>query len=228
MNLANLLTRAMMLSAPLETTALGQLRARVFGQLRASGWAPTGEERGGPPHDAKSDNALLRAFLEGNAAAFDGLFNRHAPRLRGLARRWLRAADADDIVQEAFVVLLDEGASILEHDAPNVGAYLFAVARKKTLRALAARETPTEDPDAPDEIQDDPLTAALRREDTEHLAKLLDQECSPLEQDVVILTLEDNKGPEIAAALEISKGNVRVVRHRAYAKLRRALGEEAS
>jgi len=58
-------------------------------------------------------------------------------------------------------------------------------------------------------------------------AGLLERECSPLEQEVVMLTLEGSTGPEIAADLHVSDGHVRVLRHRAFAKLRRALGEEA-
>ncbi len=228
MTLADLLTRATMLSTPLDATDLGPMRARLFGRLRASGWSPSGALRGGPPTTTDSDEALLATFTRGDGSAFDTLFDRHAARLNGYARRWLQPADAADIVQEAFLVLFEKGPAILEHDRANVSGFLFGTLRHKIRDVLATRETPVAEPDANElATEDDALTTALRHEDAERLARLLERTCSPLEQDVVLRTLEEHGGPEIAAALGISTGNVRVIRHRALAKLRRALQEEA-
>jgi RNA polymerase sigma-70 factor (ECF subfamily) len=226
--LADLLAQTTMLSAPLDATDLGRLRALLFQRLRASGWTPAGDERGEGGGRVKSDEALLTAFARGDGSAFDALFDRHAARLNGHARRWLQAADAADAVQEAFVALFAKGIAVLDREDASVGGFLFVVLRNRMRDVLAARETPVAEPDpslpAP---FDDALTATLRREDTERLARLLDRACGPLEQDVVLRTLEDHEGPAIAAALDISEGHVRVLRHRAYAKLRRALEEEA-
>jgi len=65
--------------------------------------------------------------------------------------------------------------------------------------------------------------ALLRREDAARLAHLLERTLSPLEQDVILLDLEDREDREITAALHITPGHVRVLRHRALNKLRRAL-----
>src|SRR5689334_22254186 len=112
MPLADALAHVAMLSAPLDPTDLAPLRARLFGRLRASGWAPSGPPRGAPGA-AESDAALLAAFVRGEAAAFDALFDRHAARLNGYARRWLQSADAADAVQEAFLVLFDNASLLL-------------------------------------------------------------------------------------------------------------------
>ena len=228
MTLADLLTRASLLSTPLDETHLAPLRERIFGRLRASGWAPEGRTRG-PKDSAESDAHLLDALVRGKADAFDVLFDRHAARLNGYARRWLQSADAADAVQEAFLVLFEKASGLLAREDVNVGGYLFVTLRYKILRALASRETPVEDAGAdalsPD---DDGFTALLRREDAGELATLLDRTCTPLEQQVILLDVEDRSDDEIAGELKISRGNVRVVRHRALKKLRSAPREQAS
>jgi RNA polymerase sigma factor (sigma-70 family) len=229
--LADLLDRAAMLSALPDATDLNRLRALLFGRLRASGWAPSGAPKGRPASSGDSDDALLAALVQGDAAAFDVLFDRHAARLNGHARRWLQAADAADAVQDAFLVLFEKAESVLARAPVNIAGFLFGTLRNKSRRLLAARSRGAAS-DAPAESQpsldEDSLTALLRREDAERLALLLDRACNPLEQDVIRLDLQDHDGTEIAQALDITPGNVRVVRHRAYAKLRRALAEEAS
>jgi RNA polymerase sigma-70 factor (ECF subfamily) len=55
-------------------------------------------------HDERNDDALLLAAGCGEQRAFRTLMNRHATAALGLARRRLGGtADADDIVQEAFL-----------------------------------------------------------------------------------------------------------------------------
>jgi RNA polymerase sigma-70 factor (ECF subfamily) len=226
--LADLLTDAAVASSPFDETDLANVRAQLFARLRASGWTPSGQARGALGA-ADSDDALLAAFVRGEAAAFDALFERHAPKLNGWARRWLRGGDAEDAVQDAFVVLFENAPSILEHEHVNVAGYLFGTLRNVALRAMARREVPEAEPGAGEHSpEDDGFTALLRREEAGRLARLLEQECNPLEQGVVMLDLEDRTGDEIAGALGIATGHVRVVRHRAYGKLRRALQQGAS
>jgi RNA polymerase sigma factor (sigma-70 family) len=223
--LTDLLTQAALVSSPSDETDLAKVRAQLFACLRASGWAPSGKARGALGA-AASDAALLAAFVEGEASAFDALFERHAPRLNGWARRWLRGGNAEDAVQEAFVVLFEKAPSIVAHEHPNVAAFLFTTLRYGVLRALSRREVPEAEPgvDEPSS-EDDGLTALLRREDAGRLAHLLERVCNPLEQQVVMLDLEDRSDAEIASAIGIAPGHVRVVRHRAHEKLRRGYGE---
>lgn len=229
MLLADLLSRAAMLSALPDATDLAALRARVFGRLRASGWAPAGALRGRPSSPADTDEALLAALVQGDAAAFDALFEGHAARLNGYARRWLQPADADDGVQETFVVLFMNAPAVLARPPVNVAGFLFGTLRNKALHILAARarEAPAGTPDEPElSLDEDALTALLRREDAERLALLLDRVCNPLEQEVVVMDLDDRDGPEIAHALGITPNHVRQLRYRALRKLRDALSDE--
>lgn len=73
-----------------------------------------------------------------------------------------------------------------------------------------------------------PGAALLRREDKDRLALLLTQACTPLEQQVIAMDLDDCDGPEIAEALDITPQHVRVLRHRALAKLRKAIEPEGA
>ncbi|WP_437718790.1 sigma-70 family RNA polymerase sigma factor [Sorangium sp. So ce448] len=231
MPLADFLSRAAMLSAPPDVTDLAPIRARLFGRLRASGWAPSGDLRGRPPSLADSDEALLAAFVRGDAAAFDALFDRHAELLNGCARRQLRLqpADAADAVQEAFLVLFRKAETVLAHESVNVRGFLFVTLRNKAVHLLAARSReaaagPTGD-DEPS-LDEGGLTELLRREAAERLALLLERACNPLEQEVVCMDIDGHSGPEIAGALGITPDHVRVLRHRALRKLRDALAEE--
>ncbi|WP_437311697.1 RNA polymerase sigma factor [Sorangium sp. So ce388] len=231
MPLADLLARAAMLSAPPDVTGLAPLRALLFGRLRASGWAPSGELRGRPPSLADSDEALLAAFVRGDAAGFDALFDRHAARLNGYVRRRLRLqpSDAADAVQEAFLILFQKAEAVLAHEPVNVPGFLFGTLRNKAARILAARsrEVAAGPPDGHAlSLDEDGLEALLRRETAEKLASLLERTCSPLEQEVVTMDLDDRDGPEIALALGITPNHVRQIRHRALSKLREALAEE--
>ncbi|AUX43218.1 uncharacterized protein SOCE26_046620 [Sorangium cellulosum] len=229
MALPDLLARAAMLSAPVDLSELAPLRALLFRQLRASGWTPSGALRGRPLSPADSDEALLIALVHGDAAAFDALFDRHAARLNGCARRWLQPADAADAVQEAFLVLFKKADAVLGHAPVNVAGFLFSTLRNKALRILAvrSREAPAGAPDENEPSLDEGAIAALlRREREEQLALLLDRVCNPLEQEVIGMDLDDHNGPEIARAFGISPNYVRQLRHRALRKLREALSEE--
>ncbi|MFC4058538.1 zf-HC2 domain-containing protein [Planomonospora corallina] len=57
---------------------------------------------------SQGDAELLAATRNGNAAAYGGLYERHAPAARALARRLVRsAAEAEDVVAETFTRILD-------------------------------------------------------------------------------------------------------------------------
>jgi DNA-directed RNA polymerase specialized sigma24 family protein len=61
----------------------------------------------------------------------------------------------------------------------------------------------------------------------DELAEAMLRVCTLREQEVLLFDLEDADDKVIAATLEISEGNVRVIRHRALTKLRKALAEPA-
>jgi DNA-directed RNA polymerase specialized sigma24 family protein len=179
-----------------------------------------------PPPEAEVDAGLLTSFVHGEVAAFDSLVERHAGRLHGQARRWLPATDAVDAVEETFMALFEGAAALLERRDVKIGGFLFGTLRIKILRALHARGrawflfgllVPF--------VSGDGLTALLRQEGASKLAHHLEQECNPLEQEVMALALENRSAPEIAAELGIPRTHVRFIRWRARTKLRCALAQ---
>lgn len=79
-------------------------------------------------------------------AALARLYRAHAGELRGFARRRIGPQEADDVVQDAYLHLLQRGsAAVLEHPRP----YLFRIAanltvdfvRKSNIRLRYARES---------------------------------------------------------------------------------------
>lgn len=228
MNLSELLAHYAALSAPRDDAGLDSLRARLFGGVRASGWVPAGSSRGASEL-TESDAALLASFVAGGADAFDILFDRHAPRLNGYARRWLQSADAADAVQEAFLVLFKNAAALLDREEVNVVGYLFVTLRHRLLGARSRREVLLAEVGEQElSSEDDGYRSMCRREEAGRLAALLERTCNPLEQHVVMLDVEDLSDAEIASALEISAGHVRIARWRAHKKLRGALEKGAA
>ncbi len=235
MSLLDQLTRAAMFAPTAPPPDLPVLRAAVIRRLRTHGWAPGTTLKGHRPSSSSSDEALLQSFVEGDAAALDLLCNRLLGKLVAYAQRYVPAADADDIVQDAFLVLLDKAALVLTPTrnadaAPTVAGFLFGtvrtLVRKKLSRHYKVLATPTHDdaPLQPTSTEESALDKLLREEEQTRLVEALERACNPLEQDVVLLVLEGLDGPEIATRLELQGGHVRKLKHDALAKLRKVLG----
>jgi RNA polymerase sigma factor (sigma-70 family) len=217
-----------------DNTNIAAIRAGVFVQLRGLGWRPSGPPRGadGGPPPSDEDDVLLAAFVRGQSSAFDLLFSRHTPKLNGYARKCLRSVSesaAEDAVQNAWIVLFRRAPQLVRDGHSNIAGYLFVTLYNIIRKTLAAHERASREPDPALELPpstEEPLAALLHREQAEHLDDLLMNTLSPLEYALVISSLAEKPDAKIAAELEISECNVRVVRHRAYKKLRIRLKEE--
>src|SRR5206468_918878 len=88
---------------------------------------------------ALSDGQLLDGFLRRqDEAAFEALVRRHGPMVLGVCRRLLgHADDAADVFQAVFLVLVRKVASI--RSSNSLGAWLYGVAVRTSLKARAAR-----------------------------------------------------------------------------------------
>lgn len=143
------------------------------------------------------------------------------PLLCALGRRRLGDdGTAEELAQDVMVVVLRarrDGTLPADH----VGPYVLTVARNliregyrraKRERSLPVKLAPLTD-----------VTPPPADEDGEHLrrclAKLTARAREVLERAVVL----DETGPEIAEAMKLTEGNVRVIRHRALAEVRACL-----
>ena len=175
--------------------------------------------------DTLSDDALARRIAGGLQGSTDAeeaeLYCRFAPRVRLYGRRHLRNdAAADDLAQEVLLLTIQRLHAGDVRRPEEIGSFILGTSRmmaraeRRTARrrdALGARflEAPIETAPASTAALDVPRVTAC-------LGALAERD-----RLVVLLTFyADREAPRIAADLGVSPGAVRVIRHRAMARLR--------
>jgi RNA polymerase sigma-70 factor (ECF subfamily) len=189
----------------------------------------------GVPQDVATleDAALARRIAAAGAridsAAETELYRRLAPRARLYGLRHLRDPHAaHDLMQQVLLMTLERLRAGRLRDPERIASFVLGMCRMAVLeirRGTRRRETllaaygdTAEAVEAPE-----PLTLEADR-----LAACL-QALAERERTVVVLTFFAEKpGDEVAQELGLSAGNVRVIRHRALARLRECVRGEAS
>jgi RNA polymerase sigma factor (sigma-70 family) len=184
-----------------------------------------------------SDEELVAACLEGRDSAWAALVERYSPRVRGIAVRLCRdRRDAEEAVQEALIQISRDLAK-WKPIAP-LEAWIVTItvrtAQKVDARAnRAAKGVESLDRPLPDggsrELQDrsattDPSVAMDRSELSARIREAI-AGLPPKPRAVMELRQEGLSTKEIAAALGIPEGTVRVHAHRGAVELRQALGD---
>jgi len=170
------------------------------------------------------DAELVRAIAAGSdraSAAETELCRRFAPRVRLYGLRHLRDEDrAWDLVQAVLLAVLEAARAGRIADPERVDRLMLGTSRNLALRMRetdrrSAGDAPLNAMTAPDQTHERIDMEALLR-----CMAVLDERG----RQVVILSFCDERpSDEIAATLAISTANVRVLRHRALAALRRCL-----
>lgn len=180
---------------------------------------------------ALDDGALARRIVAAaaapDAAAEAELYRRLAPRVRLYGLRHLRDAHAAaDLVQQVLLMTLERLRAGEVREPERIASFVLGACRMTVLelrRGTHRRETLLDTWGGAAEAFEAPEPVAL---DPERLAACLDA-LAERERAVVVLSFFADQGAdEVGAALSISPGNVRVIRHRALARLRRCMGEE--
>lgn len=178
-----------------------------------------------------SDADLVRAVLAGSREAFAVLYTRHAGAVGRAVSDNVHHPEARlDTVQESFTRALNRLETLREPE--RFRPWLLQIARNAAIDSrratVATRTTSIDEEDAPELRCDDPgpehvaevrtLAEALRN----GFAML-----SPRDAAALSLSVHLGFGPaEVAAALDISYGNAKVVLHRARNRLRAALDQD--
>lgn len=106
---------------------------------------------------------------------------------------------------------------------------LFGLLRISVLRVLRSKDRRPSDPieheplDTPDAATPSPEAALFTKYAYAEIAKVLERSCTLCEQEFLLLTFEGKDDTFIASSHGMTAGHVRVLRHRAISKLRKAL-----
>lgn len=181
------------------------------------------------PFVAYDDGALARRVAEAgaapDAAAEAELFRRLAPRIRLYGLRHLRDPQAAaDLVQQVLLITLEGLRAGKLREPDRIASFVLGTSRMTVLemrRGPRRRGTLLETWAGSAEAYETPEPVAL---DAERLAGCL-AALTERERSVVVLSFfADKAADEVGAELSISGGNVRVIRHRALARLRECMG----
>jgi RNA polymerase sigma factor (sigma-70 family) len=180
------------------------------------------------PPDQVSDADLLDRFVRSqDAAAFELLFWRHGPMIRGVCQRLLgNAPDADDAFQATLLVLTRKAHSVGRGAA--LAGWLHRVAWRTALNARklrsnrALRFRPLDEfPDTPD--RDDPVRRATDNDSRALLDRELARLPEKLRLPVILCDLEARSHAAAAAELKCPLGTLNSRLARAREKLRKQL-----
>jgi RNA polymerase sigma-70 factor, ECF subfamily len=175
--------------------------------------------------DTRSDEELVEGVRAGDTAAFGTLVERHLRRAFGLAYRLLgHREDAEDLVQEAFVVALERIDTF--RAGHSFAPWFNRIVVNRGLNARKARARRGTEPLHPEVASAGPLPdlvaerGELRRRLGSALATLPERQRLSVE----LFELEGFSGAEIAELLELPAGTVRWHLHQARHALRAVLG----
>ena len=176
-----------------------------------------------PVPDDSGIAALVAAARDGDRSAFGRLYDRYARMVHGILLARVRPSDADDLVQDVFILALRRIHSL--RDVAAFGAWLAAIARNRANDYhRQSRETVEFSEESCAERTDGkPVSNA---QDTESAATLAAIRSLPeaYRETLSVRLVEGLTGPEIAARTGLSHGSVRVNLHRGMQQLREKLG----
>ena len=182
------------------------------------------------PATSATLDAVMDRYARGEDAAFDELYRRGAPRLRGfLLRLCGDPALADDLTQEAFLRVhrargnFAAGAAALPWMlAIARNAFLDQARRVKARRGIGDRPgDSTAEPEAPASGRGDEVLAA--REMLDVVRMTLDSIPPPHREAFVLLRFEGLSVSEAAQVVGATEGAVKIRAFRAYEAIRAAL-----
>ncbi|HKU44941.1 MAG TPA: sigma-70 family RNA polymerase sigma factor [Polyangiales bacterium] len=170
-------------------------------------------------------DAELLAYIAGGGAdgraAEAALCRRYAPRVRLYGLKHLRDDERTrDLLQIVLLGVLEAARARRIDDPQRLDRFVLGTCRNTALRLRQQRERT---PLASDEAVAQLAAAPAARVELVPLFQCL-RGLEERAQHVLLQSfVEEHSADEIAAALEISAGNVRVIRHRALAALRKCL-----
>ncbi|MGD9905486.1 MAG: RNA polymerase sigma factor [Vicinamibacterales bacterium] len=172
--------------------------------------------------------ALVARCRAGDGSAFEAIYARHAGRLYSLAYRMVGAADAEDVVQDIFLLAHRKLGGF--RGEASLGTWLYRLATNHCLDVLRSRHARmterTSSLDGPDAVEPaapnglDPIAPF----DLERAIQTLPPACRAA---FVLHDVEGFGHQEIGAALGISEGTSKSQVHKARMRIRAYLRQAA-
>lgn len=166
----------------------------------------------------QTDEELIAAMAEGDRAALELLYRRHAPWLAGRLARATSSRDlAEEALQDCFVAAWRKPGSF--RGEGDVGAWLWAIARRR-LASLARKRVDVPSPltdDAPGEAADQQALANLDAARVRAAVTRLPSEQRDVVERVVF---GDQRLVDVARCLGVPIGTLKSRLHRARRQIR--------
>lgn len=181
-----------------------------------------------PNGDAQAERLIVDAAIAGSESALSELYLLYFPRVyRYILARTGNTYDAEDLAEEVFMKVLEAIPRFQHREAP-FSAWLFRIAhnaiisqrRKETARGKSAPLTDTLpfDSPGPEEL----VTSRMVLNEVMDAAKKLPE----AQRQVIALRFGAGLSvAETASAMGKGEGNVKVIQHKAIAKLREMMGQ---
>ncbi len=187
-----------------------------------------GEEEG--QNDRRSDEELVKSFLDGDRSAFEELVNRYHPTVMNLAYRMLgNRTDAADVCQEVFLLLLRKLHSF--RGEAKFSTWLYRVAMnachdhaRRSRRHVSLADSPGEDmPEMehrlPDEDTESPETSMEKEELRRRVQEAITRLPFKFRQVIYLHDIQGYDYKEVAEILGINLGTVKSRLNRARNRL---------
>lgn len=183
--------------------------------------------------DSSSDDALMSAFIAGDAAAMEALFDRHRQAVFGWMRRHVRdASDAEDLYHDVWLKIIRQAHS---YRPGGFKAWMWRIVRNCVIDN-ARKMRPDLILDADEEGEGEALIDSIPDASAVHALSGMEaeerraavygamDELSPPLREVVLLRIHGElEFREIAAVLDLPLGTVLARMHNAIAKLKSRL-----
>lgn len=187
------------------------------------------------PENEALDSGLIERWQKGDAAAFETLYNRHAPMIYRLGWAMLRQAQlAEDVVQETFL-RAHKARRRFDPSRASFGTWLYQIAlnycrshlRRKRLLTIpwlteAGEGTGADLPDG----RPGPEGFALRNEYRRALWQAVQSLSDPLREVIVLHYYMEIPAVEIARILNCPEGTIYSRLHNARRQLAQYLDEQ--
>lgn len=182
-----------------------------------------------PGREAVTDAELCARVASGDVGALGQLYDRHAPAMRRVVGRLgVREGDIDDLVQAAFLDVLDAAAGYDGRASARpwlVGMAVIRVRRhRRSLARLAERLAAWSR--EPEPVVETPEASAEVRQRARRAQAALEQLSDRKREVFVLVALEGLPGDEVARSLGIPVATVWTRLHHARLALREALSRE--